>query len=160
MSPDGWSAAQTGYVLKMEFALTLSLPRDALTVPVSRHVCRSALAELGAAEDVVSDIEIALTEACTNVLKHSGPGDEYEVTVDVTPDACVIRVVDSGRGFDSKAVSQEPSDVAAERGRGIELMTALVDHVQFVSRDDDGTIVHLEKKMHFGDSAPITLLSR
>ena len=36
----------------MELELTLHLPRDELTVPVSRHVCRTALAELGATEDV------------------------------------------------------------------------------------------------------------
>jgi serine/threonine-protein kinase RsbW len=148
-----------GYEGQVEFELTLCLPRDELTVPVSRHVCRNALVELGATDDVVSDIEIALTEACTNVLKHSGAADEYEVTVDITPEACVICVVDSGRGFDPAAVAQASSDVGAERGRGIELMTALVDNVQFVSRDETGTIVHLEKKMRFPDSAPITLLS-
>lgn len=142
----------------MEFELTLHLPRDELTVPVSRHVCRSALAELGATDDVVSDIEIALTEACTNVLKHSGPADEYQVKVDVTPESCVIRVVDSGPGFDAAALAQEP-DVSAEQGRGIALMTALVDRVKFVSREQAGTIVHLEKRVHFPPSAAINLLS-
>ena len=115
---------------------------------------------MGAAEDVVSDIEIVLTEACNNVLRHAGPGDEYEVSVDITAEACVIRVVDSGGGFDSESASpQEPSDDVAEGGRGIGLMTALVDRVQFASRDETGTVVYLEKKMQFPASAPMTRLS-
>jgi serine/threonine-protein kinase RsbW len=143
----------------VELELTLSLPRDELTVPVSRHVCRTALAELGAADDVVSDIEIVLAEACTNVLRHAGPGDEYQVTVDIKAETCVIRVVDSGRGFDSGSPSQEPSDDVPEGGRGIGLMTALVDRVQFASRDETGTVVYLEKKIQFPASAPMTRLS-
>jgi serine/threonine-protein kinase RsbW len=140
--------------------LTMYLPRDELTVPVSRHVCRTALAELGASDDVLSDIEIVLTEACTNVLRHAGPGDEYEVMVDITAEACVIRVVDSGRGFDSAgSASQDPSDDVPEGGRGIGLMTALVDRVQFASRDETGTVVYLEKKIQFPASAPMTRLS-
>ena len=140
----------------MRIAMTLCLPRDELTVPVSRHVCRTALAELGATEDVVSDIEIALAEACTNVLDHAGPGDEYELTLEIGPESCVIRVVDTGRGFDRERQSEDASpDVRAERGRGIALMKALVDCVQFESKPDAGTVVHLEKALHFRESAPI-----
>src|SRR5947209_7537599 len=103
-------------------SLTLCLPRDAITVPVSRHVCHAALAELGATDDVISDIEIALAEACTNVLDHAGPGEEYEVTVEVSPEVCVIRVVDTGRGFDAARLRDAAGDGGTERGRGVALM--------------------------------------
>ena len=140
-------------------ALALCLPRDAITVPVSRHVCHSALAELGATDDVISDIEIALAEACTNVLDHAGPGDEYEVTAEVSPELCVIRVIDTGRGFDAARLSGDANDSTGERGRGVMLMKALVDQVSFVSKDEVGTLVHLEKRLRFHDAAPMQRLA-
>lgn len=133
--------------------MALSLPRDARTIAVARHICRQTLRELGVEGECVSDIEVALTEACTNVLDHSGPGDEYDVEVTLAERDCVIRVVDGGSGFDVEA-PRAPTDGAAERGRGIALMRALVDQVRFESRPADGTIVHLEKKLAYVEGAP------
>ena len=145
----------------VQIQLSLALPRDEVTVPVSRHVCRTALSELGATDDIVSDIEIALTEACTNVVDHSGPGDEYEISVTISPEHCVIRVVDTGRGFDAARLSDDDtSDLSAERGRGIELMKALVDQVRFESKDEAGTIVHLEKHLEFPEAAPMRRMAQ
>ena len=67
----------------MEFKLTLALPRDNQSVPVARRVLKNSLQVLGVRADVVSDIELALTEACTNVLDHAGDADEYEVSAGV-----------------------------------------------------------------------------
>lgn len=132
--------------------MDLSLPSDARTVSVARHICRETLRELGVERDCVSDIEVALTEACTNVLDHSGPGDEYDVEVTLTERDCVIRVLDNGRGFDSTAIPPRADDIA-ESGRGIELMHALVDTVRFESRPEDGTVVHLEKQLAYVEDA-------
>ena len=62
----------------MELSLVLCLPRDEKTVQVARHIVRHAMREVGVAAECVSDVEVALSEACTNVLVHSGPGDEYD----------------------------------------------------------------------------------
>ena len=145
--------------MQLRIALSLCLPRDELTIPVCRHMCRTALTELGAKPDETSDIEIAVTEACTNVLRHSGPGDEYSVAVDISPADCTIRVIDTGRGFDSSTLLDGGTDLSAERGRGIQLMKALVDQVRFVSKDEAGTIVHLEKRLSFPEGAPMHRLA-
>ena len=137
----------------MQIILALSLPRDEQTIPVSRHIAASAMAEIGVAEDCMQDIAVALTEACTNVLKHSGPGDEFQVSLEVDDDQCCIRVVDTGRGFDSQSVGFSHADTSAEQGRGIEIMRALVDSVKFISKPEAGTVVHLEKTLEFDDDS-------
>jgi anti-sigma regulatory factor (Ser/Thr protein kinase) len=78
----------------------LVFPRDAISVPVMRHVLGDTLRKLGLAEESVSDLLLAVTEACTNVLQHSGPGRGYEVVAIVGRNRCVLEVVDAGRGFD------------------------------------------------------------
>ena len=137
----------------MQITLTLSLPRDEGTIPVARHIASNAIEEIGVIEDAVHDIAVALTEACTNVLKHSGAGDEYEVSIEVAGDHCIIRVIDTGHGFDSTSLGLADADTSAEQGRGIQLMRALVDQVKFISKPEAGTIVHLEKALTFEDDS-------
>jgi serine/threonine-protein kinase RsbW len=135
----------------MQIIIALLLPRDEQTIPVSRHIAANAMVEIGVAQDSTHDIAVALTEACTNVLKHSGPGDEYEVSLEVDEDQCVIRVVDIGRGFDPQSLGFAHAQSSAEEGRGIELMRTLVDQVRFISKPEAGTIVRLEKTLEFDD---------
>lgn len=137
----------------MEITLALTLPTDEVSVPVARHICRDALKELGVEPECRADIEIALTEACTNVLDHSGPGDEYQVNVSVDGRVCVIRVIDTGHGFDAGTLADMGDDLAAERGRGVGLMRALVDHIQFISKPEAGTVVHLEKVLELQEGS-------
>ena len=137
----------------MQINLTLCLPRDAATIPVARHICRHALQDLGIDEDCRADIELALTEACANVLKHSGGDDEYEVRLSVENDVCILRVVDTGRGFDSSSLAGDAVGASAESGRGIAMMRALVDQVRLESRPEVGTVVHLEKRLEYGDGS-------
>lgn len=141
--------------MHVEINLTLCLPRDVLSVPVARHICGHALREVGVHETCSGDIELALTEACTNVLDHSTADDEYEVVISINDDTCVIRVRDTGRGFDYASLEGSPIDLAAESGRGIRLMNALVDRVKFSSVPEAGTIVHLEKQLRFDEDSPV-----
>jgi serine/threonine-protein kinase RsbW len=137
--------------------LTVCLPRDALSVPVIRRLVRHALDEVGVLAPISDDITVALTEACANVLDHAGPGDTYEVAVTIGPERCELRVVDVGRGFDHAAVAggnNSSADHLAERGRGLVLMHALVDHIQLISEPEAGTLVHLVKQLAFDDDAP------
>jgi serine/threonine-protein kinase RsbW len=134
----------------VEITLGLVLPREEHSIPVARHVCRHALRDVGVEPDCGADIEIALSEACTNALKHAGPGSEYQVHLSIDDGRCAITIADAGRGFDGRSSRSNPAD---ERGRGIELMEALVDRVKFEVKPETGTIVHLEKKLSFADGS-------
>ena len=131
----------------MEIRLRLALPRDASSVPVARRLLRQSMDLLGAEPDIVGDLQLALTEACTNVLDHSQAGDDYEVSVGIGNDRCVLEVIDHGHGFDGSEHGHQQADTGDEEGRGIHLMRALVDTVEFESLPSQGTVVHLEKKM-------------
>jgi serine/threonine-protein kinase RsbW len=141
----------------VEIHVTLCLPRDELSIPIVRHICRSSMAEVGVTSECAGDIEVALSEACTNVLEHSGPTDLYEVGLVLDGDICTIRVIDAGLGFDAARVEQLP-EASSESGRGVTLMRALVDRVLFTARAEKGTIVHLEKALEFVPGAAATRL--
>jgi serine/threonine-protein kinase RsbW len=78
----------------------LVFPRESLSVPVMRRVLGDTLGRLGVDEECIADLLLAVTEACTNVLRHAGSGRRYEVVARVGRNRCVLEVLDSGRGFD------------------------------------------------------------
>ena len=139
--------------MPLEVNLTLCLPRDTQTVPLVRHLVGATLAEFGVTVGCRADVELAVTEACANVLDHSKGDDEYEVKVAVDQRTCQIRVVDQGHGFDFSTLTGE-SDPDSERGRGVQLMHALVDNIHFESQPEAGTVVHLVKRLEFEPDAP------
>ena len=135
----------------MELSLALTLPRDEQTVPVARHIVRNAMEQVGVEPDCIYDFELAMSEACTNVLLHSGPGDQYVVRLDMEDEIGRIRVIDVGHGFDSARLQATDPLLVDERGRGLGLMDALVDRVQLTTRPEAGTIVTLEKALTYRD---------
>jgi serine/threonine-protein kinase RsbW len=143
----------------MEIKLTLALPHDEFSVPVARHVLAGALRTLGVEESAVTDIELALTEAATNVLDHATSSDEYEVSAGISGNICIIEVVDHGSGFDSNEHGLANADAGAETGRGVQLIRALVDRVSFRSVPQDGTVVHLEKVLDCPEGSTLDRMS-
>lgn len=143
----------------MEISFDLSLPRDGASVPVVRHVCRDALVRLGVEDGCIADIELAVTEACTNVLHTADGSTEYEVQVKVTDRFCGVRVIDKGPGFDHSTHGLESSSETAESGRGIFLMRALVDDLSFMTTDGAGTEVYLRKNLVLRPDSPLSALT-
>jgi serine/threonine-protein kinase RsbW len=94
----------------------LLFPREAISVPVVRRVLGDMLETLGVDHECICDLLLAVTEACTNVLRHSGPGPEYEVAATVGPNRCVLEVVDSGQGFDPARLSHHRAAIRSVPG--------------------------------------------
>lgn len=147
----------------MRITFSLNLPRDEASVPVVRHVCRDALLGLGVERRCVAEVEVATSEACTNVLQHVAASDEsYEVTVEVNEARCEIRVIDTGHGFDHESLNKLGlTDVegSAESGRGIFLMRAMVDQIKFSNEPETGTVVHLTKTLVLEPDSVLATLS-
>jgi serine/threonine-protein kinase RsbW len=146
------TAEEEAPVLRID--LSLELPRDRLSIPLTRHLVAKALDEVGVVDEDAYAVELALTEACANVVDHAGPGDAYEVQIGVGPRGADIKVVDIGRGFDYASLGTAMVEPSADRGRGIGLMYALMDNVRFDSEPELGTVVHLVKALQFDDDSP------
>ncbi|MFG1707253.1 ATP-binding protein [Nonomuraea sp. M3C6] len=127
--------------------IALRLPRDAASVPLVRQLLDGTLRSLGVEPQIRDDIELILTEACSNVIKHAAPSDDYRVSATVYGHTCTIKVVDTGGGFDArKIVDPEPG---ADHGRGLQIMRALADEVRFINRRTHGAVVCLEKRLRY-----------
>jgi len=146
--------------------MVLFLPRDAVSVPVSRQVLDGCLETLGVVAETRTDIALALSEACANVIQHAGPGDEYEVMASAGHGRCMIEVVNKtcdapdGAAAAPAAVGAVPSadgmpplgdgmpPLGDEHGRGLKIMNAVVDNLR-LSGGREGTVVHFEKALEW-----------
>jgi serine/threonine-protein kinase RsbW len=135
----------------VEIKMVLFLPHDAASVPVSRQVLDGCLERLGVTPETRTDIALALSEACANVILHAAQTDEYEVMARATDGRCVIEVVNKGGGLTVPAARAAPRadgtvPVTAEHGRGLKIMDAVVDNLRLTG-SADGTTVHFEKAL-------------
>lgn len=143
----------------MEIRYSLRLPRDVGTVPLVRTICRDAMSRLGVTTDCQGDVALALTEACANVVQHAdGAANDYEVHIEFAGGICHIRVVDNGRGIDLRDSTRTETILDQDSGRGIVLMRLMVDRIAFESRPEDGTIVHLQKRLELEENALLASL--
>jgi serine/threonine-protein kinase RsbW len=123
----------------------VDLPREAGSVPAVRRLLRCALSVLHVDHNDGNDMEIAITEACANVVDHATGSDTFEVSLDVADDRCAIDVRDEGAGFDPDAIDAEAPGAASERGRGLFLIRALSENVRMHSVPRKGSLIHFEK---------------
>ena len=132
----------------MNVHFSVRLPTDAQSVPLVRGLLRQALGYLGVAETGIQEIVLALTEACANVVQHAGEHEEYQVDIAIDDEICRISVLDDGDGFDPAATAIEQERSPLDAGRGLLLMRALVDRLDFVQDEDGRHRVTLEKRLN------------
>ena len=110
----------------------------ALTIPARAEfiaLCRLALAGLARirplAPEVVADLKLALTEACSNSVRHAyaeGREGFVEIRYELGEDRIWVEVCDEGHGFDPVIVERSPEEID-EGGLGIAIIRAVTDEL-------------------------------
>jgi anti-sigma regulatory factor (Ser/Thr protein kinase) len=98
--------------------------------------------ECGIGEEVRFDLKVAGTEALTNALKRAPHGDAVDVAMVCRGGTIDIELRHQAGG---RLLARE-HELDAEGGRGIPLMLALVDEVEFAATGD-GTRVRMRKRV-------------
>ena len=109
--------------MPMSSDVRLTLPARPENVAVIRHVLGAFAEALRLPADLVEDMRLAVTEACTNVVRHAYDDDEpgpIDVVIRPDGDALELIVSDHGRGIG-------PSPDIAGPGLGLPLIAALAD---------------------------------
>jgi serine/threonine-protein kinase RsbW len=123
-----------------EELVRLDIPALPAFVGVARSVVTTVATSVeGIDDDRLDDLRLAVSEACTNAVDGRDTGDHRVVLRCVLGDEHLeVRIEDATDGFSAEAI--------AERGWGLQLITALVDDVAF-SREDGGTAVTLRMNL-------------
>jgi serine/threonine-protein kinase RsbW len=103
----------------------LTLPARPENVAVIRHVLGAFAEALQLPADLVEDMRLAVTEACTNVVRHAYHDQPGPIDVVIRPNGDTLELIVSDRG-----AGIGPSPDLAGPGLGLPLIAALADQVE------------------------------
>jgi anti-sigma regulatory factor (Ser/Thr protein kinase) len=117
--------AASAPVAALESDIRVTLPARPENVAVVRHVLGALAEALDLPPAVTADIRLAVTEACTNVVRHAYGDRAGDIDVVVRPRGRALEVIvaDNGRGMG-------PSPDTSGPGLGLPLMAALADSLE------------------------------
>jgi serine/threonine-protein kinase RsbW len=130
-----------------EFELIIPVDGDAelIAARTAEQIARTADFD----QDSINQIKTALIEACINAAEHGeSPDKKIHQRFAIDDNRLIITVSNKGRNF-GRANGQSPPSVAIgsrkdKRGRGLQIIRALMDEVEF-ERTDDGTRLVMTK---------------
>lgn len=106
----------------------------------------------GDRDALANHINLVLTEATVNAIRHANAGDpdeEVKIRITLTDDDLLLQVFDHGKGFDLASITDDGDEQGLElecHGRGIYIMRALMDSVEYYPVDD-GNVLEMHKRL-------------
>jgi serine/threonine-protein kinase RsbW len=98
-------------------------------------------------DETLHDLKLALTEACTNSVKHAyedGSGS-VDIVYELHRDRLAVEVGDAGPGFEPRQSAGNGADELEEGGLGIAIIRALTDEVEIAEREGGGSRLRFVK---------------
>jgi serine/threonine-protein kinase RsbW len=111
-----------------------------------------AAVEAGLDEMSASRCQLAVDEACTNIIEHGYQGEDkgvIEIICQMAPGEVVIKIHDHARPFDPTSVPQPKLDVSVDEigvgGLGLYFMRQVMDAVEFNYEGGGNTLVLVKR---------------
>src|SRR4051812_49562001 len=103
-------------------AITLTIPAKAEYITLGR-LALTGIARLRPEpfpQEVLGDLKLALTEACTNSVRHAygEAGGTVEITYELHHDRLIVQVADQGEGFAAAAARQRALHASSDHLKG------------------------------------------
>jgi serine/threonine-protein kinase RsbW len=130
-------------------AVRLTIPAKAEYITLGRLALTGVTRmHRGVSAEVLGDLKLALTEACTNSVRHAyaDGGGMVEIVYRLFPDRLEVVVADEGEGFTPVERQVEPGELS-EGGLGIAIIEALSDELEITQRDEGGSRLRFVKRL-------------
>jgi serine/threonine-protein kinase RsbW len=134
---------------RLHGTVVLTLDARPENLALTRLALAGVAANASAPRDVVADLKLAVTEACTNVIQHAYGDDGSVGTIVVRyrgePGMLSIQVEDSGSGFEPGRVPETTERNGTGNGMGLMIIRVLTDELE-ISDTGSGTRLTLVKR--------------
>lgn len=134
-------------------SIEIKLPSVMDFLAMVNSVAEEVAARIGLPEPDRDTICTSVVEVCTNAIEHGNredPSKYMNLRIDYDSSRIDIYVSDEGTGFDPDSLRDpvKPENLLRERGRGIFILRAFMDEVNFNMAPGSGTTVHLVKNLN------------
>ncbi|HEY8237308.1 MAG TPA: ATP-binding protein [Gaiellaceae bacterium] len=126
----------------------LTIPAKAEYITLGRLALTAIARVRPLSEETLSDLKLALTEACTNSVRHAyreGRAGTVEIVYQIEPDRLVVEVADDGQGFEPADLGGRGNGDLSEGGLGIAIIRAVADEVEIDERESGGSRLRFVK---------------
>ena len=128
-------------------AVRLTIPAKAEYIMLGRLALTSLARLRPLSDEELSDVKLALTEACSNSVRHAyddGAG-MVEILYELHTDRLVVEVADGGYGFVPPEERASDPEELSEGGLGIAIIRALSDEFEVGERSGGGSRLRFVK---------------
>lgn len=126
-------------------SINMRFPSKAEYVGVIRLTVSAIANRMGFNIEEIEDIKVAVTEACTNAIKH-GLNEDFSVCFDIFKEKIMVSVKDEGKGYNTDDLNEpDLSNPKEEGGLGIFIIKSLMDEVDLKSSVGQGTEIKMIK---------------
>jgi serine/threonine-protein kinase RsbW len=132
---------------------TLNVHADLDGLATIREFAAQAGYDLGLDRQGVYDLQLAVDEACANVVLHAygGRGGEMEIAIEPAEGGVQVTIRDWGRAFEPQAVPSPDIEASLEQrrlgGLGLYLMRQVMDQVDFTFDAKNGNRLTMIKRL-------------
>ena len=127
--------------------VALAIPARAEYVALCRLALTGIARTRALAPELVADLKLALTEACSNSVRHAydeGREGVVEVRYELDDDRISVEVTDDGAGFDPDVLERAQEELD-EGGLGIAIIRAVTDELDIGVRAEGGSRLRFTK---------------
>ena len=128
-------------------SVRLTIPARAEYITLGRLALTAIAGVRPLSDETLHDLKLALTEACTNSVKHAydGGSGSVDIVYELHSDRLAVEVGDAGSGFEPRAGRVDDADELEEGGLGIAIIRALTDEVEIGEREGGGSRLRFVK---------------
>jgi serine/threonine-protein kinase RsbW len=137
-----------------EKEFSLSVPSSTENLVMIREFIAQIGSQIGLGRPDIIKLEIAVDEACTNIIEHAYGHDITKtviVQVNFDDENLRINIIDKGNGFDPDLIKpEEIAELVAKRrsgGLGIRLMKSIMDEVRYEIEPGKKNQLHMIKRL-------------
>lgn len=116
---------------------------------IGENIARTLRDYSGDRENLAFDLNLVLTEAMANAIKHANEGDpakEVHIEISIISKRLIIKVFDFGAGFDVQQYIQ-PRHPLDEHGRGVYLIHKTMDEISY-NPTKNGHVLEMVKNLN------------
>jgi anti-sigma regulatory factor (Ser/Thr protein kinase) len=130
--------------------IRVTIPSDVSYLEPVRTLIQEIATLAGLHRDATSEVQLAVTEGCANVIRHcycNSDRERIDLSFTFADDVFEVRIDDYGKFVDPSRIKSRPLEDVRPGGLGVHLMQKVMDEVTYTKNRWGGTSLTMRKRL-------------
>lgn len=123
--------------------IKLRLNGNSDTLALVRKVIDAAVGHLSIKANLLNDLKLATTEACTNVIRHAYKFDAlkfYDIEIKISGNLLMVELLYNDPNFNPEKIPVPDLKKMNEGGLGVYIIRNIMDYVKYTTDSESGSV--------------------